>query len=107
MNHKKRLSSLLLPTLLIVTLAACDNRQEQAQAAYAQYQAASVNGDLREARRALVALVAADDSNAAYWIELAKVSLQLTDYSGAYDAFQRAHELDRGNVEVLTAMTQL
>ncbi|WP_426266464.1 tetratricopeptide repeat protein [Sphingomonas sp. LHG3443-2] len=101
------MSSLLLPTLLIVTLGACDNRQEQAQAAYAQYQAASVNGDLREARRALVALVAADDSNAAYWIELAKVSLQLTDYSGAYDAFQRAHELDRGNVEVLTAMTQL
>jgi predicted Zn-dependent protease len=107
MNHKKRLSSILLPTLLIASLGACDNRQERAQAAYSEYQAAVVNGDLREARRALGALVAADDSNASYWIELAKVSLQLADYSGAYDAFQRAHELDRGNVEVLTAMTQL
>ena len=107
MNHKNRLSSALLPLLLATTLAACDNRQEEAQAAYAQYQAAAVNGDLRGARRALTELVAADDSNADYWIELAKVSMQLEDYSAAYNAFQRAHELDRGNAEVLAAMTQL
>ena len=107
MNHKNRLSALLLPILLAATLAACDNRQEKAQEAYAEYQAAIVNGDLRTARRALAELVAADDSNADYWLELAKVSMQLQAYSAAYDAFQRAHELDRGNVEVLQTMTQL
>ena len=107
MNHKNRLSTILLPILLAATLAACDNRQEQAQEAYAEYQAAIVNGDLRAARRALTELVTADDSNASYWLELAKVSMQLQDYSAAYDAYQRAHELDRGNVEVLTTMTQL
>jgi hypothetical protein len=38
MNHKNRLSGILLPTIFLATMAsACDNRQEQAQAAYAQY----------------------------------------------------------------------
>jgi predicted Zn-dependent protease len=108
MNHKNRLSGVLLPILFLsASLGACDNRQEQAQSAYAQYQAAMVAGDLRGARKALAALVAADDSNAQYWIELGKVSMQLSDYGAAYDAFQRAHELNRGNVEVLGIMTQL
>lgn len=108
MNHKNRLSGVLLPILfLTVSLSACDNRQEKAQTAYAQYQAAVVSGDLRAARRALAALVIADDSNADYWIELGKVSMQLSDYGAAYDAFQHAHELNRGNVEVLAIMTQL
>lgn len=108
MNHKNRLSCVLLPSLLLMTsLSACDNRQEKAQSAYAEYQAAVVGGDIREARRALTKLVAADDSNADYWIELGKISMQLSDYGAAYDAFQRAHELNRGNVEVLSIMTQL
>ena len=108
MNHKNRLSGVLLPTLLLTALlSACDNRQEQAQTAYAEYQSALVSGDLRAARRALGTLVAADDSNADYWVELGKVSIQLSDFGAAYDAFQRAHELNRGNVEVLAIMTEL
>lgn len=108
MNHHNRLSGLLLPLFLLAALlSACDNRQEKAQAAYAEYQAALVSGDLPGARKALGSLVAADDSNADYWIELGKVSMQMSDYGAAYDAFQRAHELNRGNVEVLAIMTQL
>ena len=108
MNHNNRLSRLLLPTLLLsLLLGACDNRQDEAQAAYAEYQAAMVNGDLRAARQALGALVAADDSNADYWIELGKVSMQLSDFGAAYEAYLRAHELDRANVEVLTMLTQI
>lgn len=108
MNHKNRLSGVLLPILLLTAaLSACDNRQEQAQAAYAEYQSALVSGDLRAARRALGTLVAADDSNADYWVELGKISMQMSDFGAAYDAFQRAHELDRGNAEVLAIMTQL
>ncbi|WP_344708967.1 tetratricopeptide repeat protein [Sphingomonas humi] len=52
-------------------------------------------------------LVSADDSNPDYWIELGKLSMQLADYGTAYDAYQRAHELDRGNADVLAVMTQL
>lgn len=108
MNYRNRWSVILLPTLLLALLAtACDNRQEKAQDAYAQYQAALVSGDLRSARQALVALIAADDSNSDYWIELGKVSMQLSDYGAAFNAYQRAHELDRANVEVLAIMTQL
>ncbi|UUR06962.1 tetratricopeptide repeat protein [Sphingomonas glaciei] len=108
MNHKNRLSDILLPSLIMLaSLSACDNRQEKAQKAYTDYQAAVVAGDLRTARQALGKLVAADDSNADYWIELGKISVQLSDYGTAYDAFQRAHELNRGNVEVLSIMTQL
>jgi predicted Zn-dependent protease len=33
--------------------------------------------------------------------------MQLSDYGAAYQAFQRAHELNRGNAEVLGIMTQL
>lgn len=108
MNHNNRLSGILLPTFfLALMVGACDNRQEKAQAAYAQYQAAMVNNDLRGARQALGALVAADDSNADYWIELGKVSMQLSDYGAAYEAYLRAHELNRANVEVLTMLTQI
>nr|WP_314445841.1 tetratricopeptide repeat protein [uncultured Sphingomonas sp.] len=102
------MSRLLLPPFLAAVLVAgCDSRQEEAQAAFARYQSAVVSGDLRQARRALGELVAADDSNADYWIELGKVSMQLSDYGAAYQAFQRAHELNRANVEVLAVMTQL
>lgn len=108
MNRNNRWSGLLLPALFLAALVGgCDNRQEQAQAAYAEYQAALVGGDLRAARQALIALVAADDSNAQYWIELGKISLELADYGGAYDAYLRAHELDRANVEGLTVLTQI
>lgn len=107
MKHKNRSSILLLPTLLACLLTACDNRQEKAQNAYAEYQAALVSGDLKAARQALGELVNADDSNADYWVELGKVHMQLSDYGAAYSAFQRAHELNRGNVEVLAIMTQL
>lgn len=108
MNHKNRLSGVLLPTLLmLLPLGACDNRQQKAQDAYAQYQAAQVSGDLRAARMALIALVSADDSNPQYWAELGKISMQMSDFGAAYDAFQHAHELNRADAEVLTMMTQL
>jgi Flp pilus assembly protein TadD len=65
------------------------------------------SGDLIEARRALLALVAADDTDANYWAELGKIQLQLGDPGAAYNAFQRAHELDRANPIILGYLTQL
>lgn len=108
MNKRRNISVTGLCALLLgASLAGCDNRQQKAQSAYADYQAAVVSGDPQSARQALGALVAADDSNADYWIELGKLSMQLSDYGTAYDAYQRAHELDRANIDVLSIMTQL
>lgn len=108
MNTHKRRSAFLLPVLSLALLTtACDNRQERAQEAYSRYQAALVSGDLPSARQALITLVAADDSNPDYWIELGKVSMQMSEFGAAFDAYERAHELDRANVEVLAIMTQL
>jgi predicted Zn-dependent protease len=75
--------------------------------AYADYQSATAAGDLSRARLALITLVTAHEDNPDYWIELGKVNLQLGDYSKAYDALSRAHELDRTNVDVLATLTQL
>jgi tetratricopeptide (TPR) repeat protein len=66
-----------------------------------------VDGDLRAAQLALQQLVIADDSNADYWAELGKVSMQLGQFSAGYEAYLRAHELDRANVEPLAVLTQL
>lgn len=108
MIYHARINVLQLVALsLAMMLGACSDRQEEAQAAFAEYQAAEVAGDLRATRLALSRLVSADDSNADYWIELGKVCMQMADYGAAYDAFQRAHELDRANAEVLAIMTQV
>ena len=40
-------------------------------------------------------------------MQLAKLSLQLGDYARAYEALNRAAELDRTNVETLSTLTQL
>ena len=79
----------------------------EAKEAYEQYQAAAAMGNLALERVALMRLVRAEEGVPDYWIELGKVDIQLGDYARAYDAFSRAHELDRSNVQVLVAMTQL
>src|SRR5437868_8755006 len=56
---------------------------------------------------ALMKLVSVKEDVPDYWIELGKIDLQMGDYRRAYDAFSRAHELDRTNVPVLAALTQL
>src|SRR5947209_20602771 len=52
-------------------------------------------------------LVNVDEDVPDYWLELGKINLQLGDYRSAYEAFPRAHELDRTDVPVLAALTQL
>ena len=90
-----------------VALSGCQSRDQRARQAFDRFQAAQASGDLPAARRALLALVIADDTVADYWIELGKVQLQLGDFGGAFNAFQRAHELDRANPSVLDYMTQI
>lgn len=95
-------------TLGSVPLSGCSYlRARDARAAYEEYQDAITAGDMPRARRALIALVRADEDVADYWVELGKLQIQMGDYRGAYDAFSHAHELDRSNVPVLAALTQI
>ena len=87
-------------------LAACDNQKEVRRADDA-YQQALVLNDLGGQRRALLALVKADEDVSDYWIQLAKIELELGAYSEAYEHFSRAHEIDRTAVYPLSMMTEL
>jgi tetratricopeptide (TPR) repeat protein len=89
-------------------LADCNRyRSWQARRAYNNYEAAAASGDLVRTKFALAALVRVDEDVPDYWVELGKTELQLGEYGKAYDAFARAHELDRTNVQILAALTQL
>jgi tetratricopeptide (TPR) repeat protein len=87
-------------------LGGCSLFESRTVHAYNQYQAALAAGDLNRAHVALIKLVAADEDEPDYWVELGKLELRLGDYAGAYQALSRAHELDRNNVEVLATLTQ-
>jgi tetratricopeptide (TPR) repeat protein len=100
--------SLIGLTVATPLLSGCNlYRSWEARRAYGNYQAAVASGDLIRTKFALAALTRADEDVADYWAELAKVELQLGEYGKAYDAFSRAHELDRSNVQILAALTQL
>ena len=88
-------------------LSGCGLLGSRATQAYSDYQAALAAGDMTRAQIALLTLVNAKEDVPDYWIELGKIDLQLGQYAQAYDAFSRAHELDRTNVEVQAALTQL
>jgi predicted Zn-dependent protease len=88
-------------------LSGCSLFESRAARAYDQYQAALAVGDLTRAHFALMKLVAADEDEPDYWVELGKMELRLGNYAAAYQALSRAHELDRNNVEVLATLTQM
>jgi predicted Zn-dependent protease len=91
----------------VLLLSGCRSAESQAQDAFAEYQSAAAAGDLIAARLALLQLVAIEDGVARYWVELGKVQLQLGQYSDAFYAFTRAHELDKGDVAILGILIQL
>ena len=108
MNFRNWQSTLLIGVMTCgLMLSGCQSKDRRARGAFDQYQAADARGDLPAARRALLALVTADDTVADYWVQLGKVQVQLGDYGGAFNAFQRAHELDRANPAVLGFITQI
>ena len=94
-------------TALCLSLTGCNSRENRAQAAYEEFQSAAAAGDLPAQRKALLMLVAADDSNPTYWAELGRVQVQLAAYSDAYYAYSRAWELDRSDPMALSTLTQL
>ena len=98
-----KLKSLCVAVLM---LSACGNQRELRQANDAYQQALALN-DIGGQYRALLALTKADDGVSEYWLELARLDLQLGSYGDAYAHFSRAHELDRTAVAPLSMMTEL
>ena len=110
MKNRTLFFKLSLIGLAVATplLTGCNRyRSWQARRAYNYYEAAAASGDLVRTKFALAALVRVDEDVPDYWVELGKTELQLGEYGKAYDAFARAHELDRTNVQILAAFTQL
>ena len=87
--------------------AGCKSSDARAQDALTAYQAAAASNDMVGARKALMELVGAKDDVPDYWIELGKLQASMGSYGDAYYAFTRAYELDRGNPDVLRAVTGL
>jgi predicted Zn-dependent protease len=107
MQFPKHLTVRVAACLLPALLPACSSSDARAQDALGSYQAAAAANDLVGARKALLELVRAKDDVPDYWIELGKFDASAGDYNSAYYAFTRAYELDRNNVDVLRAVTQL
>ena len=106
-----------LPTHLSLRIAAClstaflsagcSSSDARARDALGAYQSAAAANDLVGARRALLKLVQAKDDVPDYWVELGKLEASMGSYGDAYYAFSRAYELDRTNVDIVRAVTQL
>ncbi len=109
MNLRTQMRKACFVSLLSLTLflSACSSREDKAQAAFDNYQAALATGSLPYIRTTLLQLVAVDDDNPQYWAELGRVQLQLGALPDAYYAFTRAYELERSNADVLRVLTQL
>jgi predicted Zn-dependent protease len=87
--------------------AACSSSDARARDALSAYQTASAANDMVGARKALLKLVRAKDDVPDYWVELGKLQVSIGSYDDAYYAFTRAYELDRSNVDILHAVTEL
>ncbi|WP_159754313.1 tetratricopeptide repeat protein [Sphingomonas sp. 8AM] len=93
--------------LALVLLAGCRSREERAAKFAAVYEAAMANNDPVMARLAMQQAVGFDDANPDYWQQLGGVELALGDYSGAFNAYLRANELDHSRPQVLQALADL
>ena len=88
-------------------MSGCTSSDARAKDALIAYQAASAANDVIGARQALLRLVRAKDDVPDYWVELGKLQASTGNFSDAYYAFTRAYELDRSNVDILRAVTEL
>ena len=92
---------------MLVLLAGCRSPEDRAAKFAAMYEAAIAGNDPYMARLAMQKAVSYQDSNPDYWQSLGSVQLTLGDYSGAFNAYMRANELDRSNPTVLQALADL
>lgn len=105
--HRRRTVKGWLAVLLLTSLMGCDSPQEKAaEAAFASAQALEA-GDPAAARAHILEAVAQRDDVPEYWIALGRAELSLRRFPSAYEAYMRALELDRSNVEALQTLMDL
>ena len=92
---------------LAVLASGCTSRDERATTAAAIATDALQQGDLAAARVQIARALAARDDVSDYWLLSGRIALAEANYTAAYDAFESALALDRGNVEALTRLCQL
>lgn len=97
----------LAPLVALALLSACHSREERAAKFAAIYESAMAGNNPAMARLAMQKAVAFDDANPDYWQQLGVVQLSMGDYSGAYNAYLRANELDHSRPTVLQALADL
>lgn len=88
-------------------LAGCRLSEWQSRRAYSDYQLAIASNNLPNARKALLTLVKVQENVPEYWVELGKLQASMGAYGDARYAFQRAYELNRRDLDILRALTQL
>ena len=93
--------------LMSIALCGCNSTERQARQAYGEYQAAIAANDLPAARNALLLLVFTSEDVPEYWVELGKTNVALGELVDAYEAFLRAHELNRSDPAILQSITRL
>lgn len=92
---------------LAVAVGGCRAPEERAAKFAGMYEAALAGNDPWTARIAMQRAVQYDDANPRYWASLAQVQVRLEDYSGAYNSYLRASELDRSNPMILQSLADL
>jgi predicted Zn-dependent protease len=93
--------------VIAALLMGCSSNDARAEQAFSNYQTALNAGNIAAARKSLLDAVRERDDVAPYWEALARLQLQMGNMSDAAYAFTRAHELDRSNVENLSALSEL
>src|SRR6476620_2688052 len=86
---------------------ACGSSDSRAARLLQDYQTAAATNDVAGARQALLKLVSVKEDVPDYWVELGRLEQATGSYGEAYYAFTRAYELNRGDPNVLQAVTEL
>ena len=99
---------LLAAWLLVASsLPGCTSRDERAATAAGLAADDLQGGDIGGARFQIGRALAARDDVGDYWLLSGRIALAAHDYLGAFNAFETALTLDRGNVEALTVLCQI
>jgi predicted Zn-dependent protease len=93
--------------ILAALLGGCSSNDARAGEAFNRYEAALNAGNLLAARKSLLEAVRERDDLPEYWESLGRLQLQFGNMGDAAYAFTRANELDRSNVKVLSALSEL
>lgn len=102
-----RLRSISLCLALLAATGACTSAETKAANAAALAEVAFNQGRIPVARVYIQQALAQRDDVSDYWILLARINLGSGNASGAFDAYENALTLDRGNVEALSSLCQL